>query len=220
MILDTSQQTLFVTNRWLEQDLRLQGHLRIAGIDEAGRGPLAGPVVAATVLLPLDIQIDGLDDSKRLSHTQRRQLFDVIHHQALAIGVGMIDAVEIDNSNILQAALRAMALSLDRVCRQLDQPPQLVLIDGNRSFAHTVPLMTVIKGDQRSQNVAAASVIAKVTRDQIMDGFAQLYPQYEFEQHKGYPTTQHKAALLKYGPSPVHRFSFRGVIHPDHQHLK
>ncbi|MCK6511243.1 ribonuclease HII [Myxococcota bacterium] len=212
----SAQQTsLFATPRWMEEELAQQGLHRIAGIDEAGRGPLAGPVVAAAVLLPPSCDLPELDDSKRLTEAIRRTLFDQIHQQALAIGVGVVDAPEIDQRNILQATFHAMSLALDHLCRLLPDPPQIVLIDGNKTFPHTLPCKAVIKGDQLCQNVAAASIIAKVLRDQIMDAMHPLYPLYGFDKHKGYPSPAHKLALAQHGPSPLHRLSFRGVLSPD-----
>lgn len=196
----------------MEEELRLQGLQYIAGIDEAGRGPLAGPVVASAVMLPPDLQIPELDDSKRLTEHSRRQLFDQVHAQALAVGVGIVDAPEIDQRNILQATFHAMKLALDHMCRLLPHVPELVLIDGKLTFPHDLPLKAVVKGDHLCQNVAAASVVAKVIRDQIMDAMDALYPVYGFAKHKGYPSPAHKEALAQHGPCPLHRLSFRGVV--------
>lgn len=182
------------------------------GVDEVGRGPLAGPVVAASVILPADHTVDGLDDSKRLTEKQRERLFEEIHKQASAIGVGMVCAAEIDRLNILQASLKAMSLSYTQLRQRTQLIPDLVLVDGNQRFACDIPLIPVIKGDQRSQNIAAASIVAKVLRDRIMMSFHDLYPVYDFASHKGYPTLSHRQALATWGASPLHRFSFRGVL--------
>ncbi len=203
---------MFSESRWLESDYHAQDTTWIVGIDEAGRGPLAGPVVAASVLLPTDHTLEGLDDSKRLTEARRRALFDDIHEQALAVGTSMVSAAEIDEINILQASLKAMRLSLDQLCEKIDRTPQIVLVDGNQRFDHSLPIIPVVKGDQRSQNIAAASIVAKVLRDKVMEAYHGLYPQFDFLKHKGYPTPQHKQALVEYGASPLHRISFRGVL--------
>lgn len=207
-----SQQTLFAAPRWLETELRTQGHHAIVGIDEAGRGPLAGPVVAAAVLLPPEVDIPVLNDSKKLTEKQREALFPQIHDIALAVGVGIVDASGIDELNILQATKKGMRLAVDAVLRQCAQEPDLLLVDGNHSCDHRLHTMPVVKGDQRCQTVAAASVVAKVTRDKLMDAYDLIYPQYQFKAHKGYPTPLHKELLVTYGPSPVHRLTFKGVL--------
>lgn len=199
-------------SRWLESEYRNQGYSILVGVDEVGRGPLAGPVVAASVILPADHTIQGLDDSKRLTEQQRDVLFIEIHKQAHAIGVGMVCAAEIDQLNILQASLKAMSLSYTQLRQSTDVVPDLVLVDGNQRFACDVPLIPVVKGDQRSQNIAAGSIVAKVLRDRVMLAFHELYPMYDFAKHKGYPTPHHKQALEEWGPSPMHRLSFRGVL--------
>jgi ribonuclease HII len=211
------QQALFATPRWLETELREQQQINdIIGIDEAGRGPLAGPVVAAAAIFSPSVDIPELNDSKKLSESLREQLFPVIHQKALAVGVGVVCAAEIDRLNILQATKKAMELALQHALRQLDTPPELVLIDGNQTFPSEVDIkqMAVVKGDQRCHSIAAASVVAKVTRDKIMAAYDGIYPQYDFSQHKGYPTPLHKERLIEHGPSPLHRLSFRGVL-PD-----
>ena len=176
----------------------------ICGVDEAGRGPLAGPVCAAAVILPRDLQIPGLTDSKKLTDKKRRELFPVIQEQAIAYGIGLVSEQEIDEINILQATFLAMRRALD----QLSVRPDLALIDGNRETDFGLPVKTVVKGDSLSANIAAASILAKVTRDNIMIQLSEQYPEYGFEIHKGYGTKAHYAALTEHGASPVHRRSF------------
>lgn len=176
----------------------------ICGVDEAGRGPLAGPVCAAAVILPRDLQIPGLTDSKKLTDKKRRELFPVIREQAVAYGIGLASEQEIDEINILQATFLAMRRALD----QLSVRPDLALIDGNRETDFGLPVKTVVKGDSLSANIAAASILAKVTRDNIMIQLSEQYPEYGFEIHKGYGTKAHYAALTEHGASPVHRRSF------------
>ena len=176
----------------------------ICGVDEAGRGPLAGPVCAAAVILPRDLQIPGLTDSKKLTDKKRRELFPVIQEQAVAYGIGLASEQEIDEINILQATFLAMRRALD----QLSVRPDLALIDGNRETNFGLPVKTVVKGDSLSANIAAASILAKVTRDNIMIQLSEQYPEYGFEIHKGYGTKAHYAALTEHGASPVHRRSF------------
>ena len=176
----------------------------ICGVDEAGRGPLAGPVCAAAVILPRDLQIPGLTDSKKLTDKKRRELFPVIQEQAVAYGIGLASEQEIDEINILQATFLAMRRALD----QLSVRPDLALIDGNRETDFGLPVKTVVKGDSLSANIAAASILAKVTRDNIMIQLSEQYPEYGFEIHKGYGTKTHYAALTEHGASPVHRRSF------------
>ena len=192
-------------NMWeIEDVLYGQGVACICGVDEAGRGPLAGPVCAAAVILPPHLEILGLDDSKKLTDKRRRELFPVIKEQALAYGIGFASHEEIDQINILQATFLAMQRAID----QLEGKANFALIDGNREKDFGLPVMTVVKGDSRSANIAAASVLAKVTRDDIMEQMAQEYPQYGFEIHKGYGTKAHYEALRTYGPSPIHRMTF------------
>ena len=176
----------------------------ICGVDEAGRGPLAGPVCAAAVIMPEHLQIPGLNDSKKLTDKKRRELFPVIQQQAIAYGIGLASEAEIDEINILQATFLAMRRALE----QLTVLPEIALIDGNRETDFGLPVKTVVKGDSLSANIAAASVLAKVTRDNIMVELAQQYPEYGFEIHKGYGTKAHYEALRTYGPSPIHRRSF------------
>ena len=182
-----------------------EGYRLVCGVDEAGRGPLAGPVCAAAVILPPDLEIEGLNDSKKLTDKRRRALYDIITEQALAYGIAFASEQEIDEINILQATFLAMRRAVD----QLKQQPELALVDGNRApdFG-AVPVKTIIKGDSLSANIAAASVLAKVTRDRFMEEQDALYPQYGFAVHKGYGTQAHYAALREYGACPIHRRTF------------
>lgn len=189
-------------NMWeIEDSCYADGVNVICGVDEAGRGPLAGPVCASAVILPAHLDIPGLTDSKKLTDKKRRELFPVIQEQAIAWGIGMASCEEIDEINILQATFLAMQRALE----QLPVRPDLVLIDGNRAKDFGLPVKTVIKGDSLSMNIAAASVLAKVTRDDWMIRMAQNYPQYAFDIHKGYGTKAHYAALTEFGPCPIHR---------------
>lgn len=176
----------------------------ICGVDEAGRGPLAGPMCAAAVILPKGLVIPGLNDSKKLSDKRRRELFPIIQQEAVSFGIAFASQEEIDEINILQATFLAMR----RAMEQLNPQPEFALIDGNRETDFGVPCKTVIKGDSLSANIAAASVLAKVTRDNWMMEAAEKYPGYGFEIHKGYGTKAHYAALEKLGPCPIHRRSF------------
>jgi len=176
----------------------------ICGVDEAGRGPLAGPVCAAAVILPRGLEIPGLNDSKKLTDKRRRELMPIIKEQALAYGIAFASHEEIDEINILQATFLAM----ERALEQLKIRPELALIDGNRQKDFGINVETVIKGDSRSANIAAASVLAKVTRDDYMEAMAAEYPGYGFEIHKGYGTKAHYEALRNLGPSPIHRMTF------------
>jgi ribonuclease HII len=176
----------------------------ICGVDEAGRGPLAGPVCAAAVILPKGLEIPGLNDSKKLTDKRRRELMPVIKEQALAYGIAFASHTEIDEINILQATFLAM----ERALAELKIKPDLALIDGNRQKDFGINVETVVKGDSRSANIAAASVLAKVTRDDYMEAMAQEYPGYGFEIHKGYGTKAHYEALRNLGSCPIHRMSF------------
>ena len=192
-------------NMWeIEEELYAKGIVTVCGVDEAGRGPLAGPVCAAAVILPPHLEIAGLDDSKKLTDKRRRELFPIIKEQAVAYGIGLASHEEIDQINILQATFLAM----ERAIAQLEVPPDIALIDGNREKDFGLPVQTVVKGDSRSANIAAASVLAKVTRDMIMEEMAVEYPEYGFEIHKGYGTKAHYEALRTYGHSPIHRMTF------------
>jgi len=183
----------------------------VAGVDEAGRGPLAGPVVAAAVILEAGTRIRGVDDSKRLTPDERKALDAVIRTRAVAIGVGIMDSQTIDRVNILEATRRAMRLALNA----LGPEPELVLTDFVFLDGLPCPQRNLVAGDQRSATVAAASIIAKVARDGIMEEADREYPQYGFGQHKGYATLTHRAALMAHGPCPLHRLSFAGVSQPD-----
>lgn len=192
-------------NMWaIEDGCFAEGLQLICGVDEAGRGPLAGPVCAAAVILPPHAEIPGLNDSKKLSDKRRRELFPVIKEQAVAYGIGIATHQEIDEINILQATYLAM----ERAMAQLSVKPDLALIDGNRAKDFGLPVRTVIKGDSLSASIAAASVLAKVTRDDMMLEMAKEYPGYGFEIHKGYGTKAHYAALTELGASPIHRMTF------------
>ena len=181
-----------------------EGFTLVCGIDEAGRGPLAGPVCASAVILPRDLEIEGLNDSKKLSDKRRRALFEEITAQAVAYGIATACEQEIDEINILQATFLAMR----RALAQLSVQPSIALIDGNRETDFGLPVKTIIKGDSLSANIAAASILAKVTRDDFMLEQAKLYPEYGFDVHKGYGTKAHYEALRKYGPCPIHRRTF------------
>ena len=187
-----------------EHQLREKGYTAICGVDEAGRGPLAGPVCAAAVILPMDLAIPGLNDSKKLTEKKREELYPIICEQAVAYGIAFADHKEIDSVNILQATFLAM----ERAIAQLKGKADFALIDGNREKDFGLPVQTLIKGDSRSANIAAASVLAKVTRDRLMEELDQAYPQYGFAVHKGYGTKRHYEALREYGPCPIHRMTF------------
>jgi ribonuclease HII len=192
-------------NMWeIEQSLQEKGFQLICGVDEAGRGPLAGPVCAAAVILPPNLEIAGLDDSKKLSDKRRRELFPVIQQQAIAYGIAMADHAEIDEINILQATFHAM----ERAISKLSVRPDYVLIDGNRCKDFGIPAEAVVRGDSRSASIAAASILAKVTRDDYMLKMEDTYPGYGFGIHKGYGTKAHYAALQELGMSPIHRQTF------------
>ena len=193
------------TDMWaIEHSLFEKGMSVVCGVDEAGRGPLAGPVCAAAVILPPDVDIPGLNDSKKLSDKKRRELFPVIKECAIAYGIAFADHHEIDEINILQATYLAM----ERALSQLKVKPDIALIDGNRAQDFGGPVQTVAHGDSLSASIAAASVLAKVTRDDYMLEMAEKYPQYGFEIHKGYGTKAHYSALQKEGASPIHRMTF------------
>lgn len=206
------QATLFDTPTpdlyHFEQQLRQDGYRIIAGIDEAGRGPLAGPVVAAAVIIAPDSRIEGVNDSKQLSEQQREHLFELITSQAEGVGIGIVDAGEIDRINILQATRMAMRCAVE----QLATMPDCLLIDGITRIDSPLRQLTIKQGDSRSASIAAASIIAKVTRDRMMLEYDQLYPGYGFARHKGYGSTAHYAALRQLGPCPIHRVTFRGVL--------
>lgn len=188
----------------IEREYREKGYRMICGADEAGAGPLAGAVYAAAVILPFELEIDGLNDSKKLTEKKRDALFDVIQEKAIAWSIHAIDEKEIDAINILAARLKAMELCI----QDLDPMPDFALIDGNRDKGITCPHTTVIKGDARSANIAAASILAKVARDRYITEMDKVYPGYGFAKHKGYPTKAHYEALRKHGPCPIHRLTF------------
>ena len=198
-----------MTDMWhYEREAMEQGHALVCGCDEAGAGPLAGPVYAAAVILPLGVEIEGLDDSKKLTEKKREALFPVIQEKALAWAVARVEAAEIDETDILSARMKAMQLAMD----QLALRPDFALIDGNRdhgrSFALTTPHCCIVKGDSLSASIAAASILAKVSRDRFMVEQDRLYPAYGFARHKGYGTAQHRAAIARLGPCPIHRRTF------------
>lgn len=179
-----------------------------AGVDEAGRGPLAGPVVAAAVILPIKCTLINLDDSKKITPEKRVIILEQIEKLALATAVGVIDSALIDKMNILRAAILAM----EKAVKHLDQRPDFLLIDGNVPTKIPIPQETIVKGDSRCCSIAAASILAKVTRDKIMNDYHLLYPHYNFMKNKGYPTKEHLEAIRRFGPSPIHRKTFRGVL--------
>ena len=184
----------------------------ICGIDEAGRGPLAGPVAAGAAILPKDCRILYLNDSKKLSESRREELFLEIKEKAIAWSVGIVGPERIDEINILQATYRAMKQAVDGLTR----PADFVYVDGNRSQGLEQPHECVVSGDAKIPSVAAASIIAKVTRDRLMRQFAEQYPQYGFEKHKGYETKAHDEALLMHGPCPIHRMTFLKKFYEKH----
>jgi len=183
------------------------GHVRVAGIDEAGRGPLAGPVVAAAVILPRRFKNPGILDSKQLTPARRLDLYADIYRLAVSVGVGIVDALEIDRINILQAALLAMSMAT----RNLHPVPDYLLVDGKIPMPSSLPQRPVPGGDALSISISAASIIAKVTRDRLMERYNEEYPHYAFANHKGYGTRVHREAIRRYGCCPIHRRSFRGV---------
>jgi ribonuclease HII len=187
-----------------ERKLWAQGYTYLGGIDEAGRGPLAGPVVAACVILPKELIIPQVDDSKKLTAAKREELFNQINNNAVAIGIGIIENSKIDLINIYNATKEAMEQAVT-ACKE---KPDYLMLDAMRLQSVSVPQLSLIKGDSISQSIAAASIVAKVTRDRIMESFSRLYPSYGFEKHKGYGTEEHIKAIHKYGLSPIHRKSF------------
>lgn len=199
-----------MTDLWeLENEIYNGGVRLLCGVDEAGRGPLAGPVYAAAVILPRAAQIEGLNDSKKLTEKKREELYDEICRQAIACGIARAEVEEIEALNILWATYLAM----NRAIAQLSPQPELALIDGNRSDGVLFPNRCVVKGDAKCADIAAASILAKVSRDRYMLEMAALYPQYGFERHKGYGTKLHYEALRACGPSPIHRLSFLRKMH-------
>jgi len=192
---------------FFEKKATREGYNKIAGIDEAGRGPLAGPVVSAAVILPQAPPINGVIDSKKLSAKNRSRLYDEIYSRAVSVGIGIVDPAEIDRINILRASLLAMSMAVANLRPQ----PECLLIDGPFQISTHLPQKPIAKGDALSVSIAAASIVAKVTRDRLMERYDEYYPQFGFSQHKGYPTRAHKAAIRKFGFCPIHRRTFRGV---------
>jgi len=193
---------------WLFESKAIEkGFSHIAGIDEAGRGPLAGPVVSAAVLLPPSFHDLNIIDSKKLSPKKRSHLYEKLYDQAVSISIGIVDNIEIERINILNASLLSMAISV----KNLNPQPDFLLIDGKFKIPMDLPQEPVIRGDTLSISIAAASIIAKVTRDRLMERYHQDYPQFGFSRHKGYPTKAHKEAIEKFGCCPIHRRTFRGV---------
>ncbi len=190
-----------------EKKARKEGFSRIAGIDEAGRGPLAGPVVAAAVILAERAGLDHLDDSKKLSPGRREGLFKAIYEQAMSIGIGIVDPVEIDRINILQASLLSMQMAVDN----LRPTPDYLLVDGTFHIRSPLPQQAVKHGDSRCESIAAASIVAKVTRDRLMALYDEEFPEFGFGMHKGYATQAHRAAIRTFGCCRIHRKTFRGV---------
>ncbi len=194
-------ETMRVWENWARQ----QGYQRLAGVDEAGRGPLAGPVVAAACILPDTARIKGINDSKQLLAEEREQIFQqLLSLPDIDYGIGISDALVIDQVNILQATFQAMNAAIAR----LRLPPDFVFVDGDKLPLLTIPGRAIVDGDSLSLSIAAGSIIAKVTRDQLMRAYHDLWPQYGFDSHKGYATSEHIDAILKYGPCPIHRMSF------------
>ncbi|MBF0201128.1 MAG: ribonuclease HII [Desulfamplus sp.] len=193
---------------WIfEKEALLNGFTAVAGVDEAGRGPLAGPVVSAAVILPPDFTCPGITDSKKLSPRAREFFYQVILDGAAGAATAIATVEEIDSLNILQASL----LSMKRAVETLTVQPDHLLIDGKFTIDASIPQQAVVKGDSKSISIAAASILAKVTRDRLMAGFHEHFPEYEFHRHKGYPTKAHRLAIAKWGPCPIHRQSFKGV---------
>lgn len=188
----------------IENEKLNEGYKYICGVDEAGRGPLAGPVYAAAVILPSNFVIPGLNDSKKLSEKRREELFDVITENAIAYSIASVDEKRIDEINILNATFEAM----NNAVNSLSISPDFCLIDGNRIKNMTIPHETIVKGDAKSASIAAASILAKVSRDRFIIEMSKKYPQYGFENHKGYGTAAHNEAILKYGPCEIHRRTF------------
>jgi ribonuclease HII len=192
----------------LEQMLFEKGYRAVCGVDEVGRGPLAGPVVAAAVIMPPETLIEGLADSKRLTPLQRERIFEEIADMSLVCSVGVIDHESIDRMNILRASLMAMR----KAVMDLRQAPDIILVDGNYPIPNVdQPQFTVVGGDRQCQSISAASIVAKITRDRIMDRYQAMFPSFSFSKHKGYPTPEHLEELREYGPTDIHRRSFKPV---------
>ena len=197
-----------------EREAEHSGYRSVAGVDEAGRGPLAGPVVAAAVVLPPELSLPGLRDSKKMSPASREILYDQIIAECTGFGIGTVDEHTIDEINILQAALLAMKKAVE----QLPVPVDMLLIDGNRGIETSTHQKTIVGGDDASLSIAAASVLAKVTRDRMMERYHEQYPEYEFSRHKGYGTRLHRERIQQYGPCPIHRKTFKGVTEYVNRH--
>ena len=196
------------TDWWkFENDVRCAGYKIIAGIDEAGRGPLAGPVVAAAVILPEGEDIPGINDSKKLTPAKRENFYGQVYEKALSIGLGIIDPTEIDRINILRASLLSMQIAVDNLYPR----PDYLLIDGTFPIPSHIPQKVIKKGDSQSLSIAAASIIAKVSRDRLMKRYGEDFPEYGFHKHMGYGTRMHLEVIRKLGPTPIHRKTFRGV---------
>lgn len=191
-----------------EEQYAQQGYTAVCGADEAGRGPLAGPVCAAAVIFPKGLVVEGIDDSKKLTEKKREKLFDIIKEKALAYSIAWASVEEIEEINILNAAMLAMKRAIESLPVKAD----FAMIDGNKTPKLDIPSAAIIKGDALSQSIGAASILAKVSRDRLMLDMAKKYPEYGFEKHKGYGTQLHRDMLLKYGPCEIHRMSFLGKI--------
>jgi ribonuclease HII len=190
-----------------EQSLRKKGHIHLFGVDEVGRGPLAGPVVASAVCLPPDFYLPGLNDSKKVPVSTREAFYEIIMRDAWAVGIGVVDAARIDEINILEATKEAMRLAID----DAGIKPDACLLDAVSLAGLACEQLPIIGGDAKSVSIAAASIVAKVTRDKMMAEYARIYPEYGFEKHAGYGTAEHLAAIQRHGPSPIHRMTFTGV---------
>ena len=215
MIISDQNLPLFPIKRNLPIDDNLyhetlawkNGYVLVAGVDEAGRGPLAGPVVAAAVIIPEGVILKGVKDSKMMTEKARNKAFSVINEKAIAVSIGVVSSDSIDKINILNASLEAMKSAIF----SLEPIPDFILVDGIIKIPTIIPQKCIKKGDQLSQSISAASIVAKVYRDRIMDSYHERFPQYAFRKNKGYGTAQHRKALRKFGPTGIHRFSFRGV---------
>ena len=192
---------------WFENEAIRKGYTSIAGVDEVGRGPLAGPVISAAIILPSHSPISGINDSKKLTPKRRAALYETIYDQAVSIGLGIVDPIEIDRINILQASLLSMAMAVENLYPQ----PDYLLIDGPFRIPSHLAQAPIVKGDSRSRSIAAASIVAKVSRDRLMERYHEEYPQFGFDANKGYPTQAHREAIQRFGSCPIHRCSFKGV---------
>lgn len=223
VLLPRTAQPVAGENSYYESFFTAQGCLLVAGLDEAGRGPLAGPVVASCVILPADCEYSLFQDSKILSPKKREQLFSILYELPALIGVAQVDARVIEKINILQASLLAMKKAVDDcAANNYGLYPDQLLVDGNQQAPVTIEQLTLVKGESKSASIAAASIIAKVTRDRIMSQAHEQYPMYNFIKNQGYPTKEHRKAIASYGPCDLHRRSFKGVRefldHPGHEY--